>query len=353
MPLATAVDLFTSCAAAWFAARIWSGEVRWIIPACLLAGITAGFRESGVMLVLPLLAAALARIIWLSGDRLHAWKTVIAGVAAGLASRLCWLVPAAGLNGGLSNWYSMANVQMLGSLRKTSVFFGAPPAMHARMVLDVLCFFGIALSVLIPLSLATRPSPRNFTAWCSPAFLSLWLIPNLIVVFLLHCGKPGYILLSLPPLVLVAALRRDFGRVALLGVAAGILVSCIPYERLFASDPGTIGYLLLRSSPRFAYLVEDGQRELRRRLDSMPGSPGERLMISDIHRPEAPNFRTITFDFRDQAWTANLQTPLASGVRTVVVLCGGLAPSPLLLERFPNLQRVFSEAGFSLWIAPV
>ena len=28
VPLATSVDLFSSCAVAWFAARIWSGEPR-------------------------------------------------------------------------------------------------------------------------------------------------------------------------------------------------------------------------------------------------------------------------------------------------------------------------------------
>jgi hypothetical protein len=353
VPLATSVDLFSSCAVAWFAARIWSGEPRWIVPACLVAAVTAGFRESGVTLVLPLLAAALVRGLWLSRSRSYTWKAFAAGVAAGLAARLCWLVPAASLNGGLSNWHDMANAQMLGTFRLTSVFFGAPVAAHGRMLVDVLAFFAIALSVLIPLLLASRSGSRNPPAWYSPGFFALWLTPNLIVVFLLHCGKPGYLLLSLPPLVLAAVRRRKVGRLALLGVAVGILVSWFPYQRLGKSHPDTIGYLLLRSSPRFAYLLEAGQHRMRSALDAIPGSPSERLMICDIHRPEAPNIRTVTFDFRDLRWTDDPRTQLDAGVRTVIVLCDRLRPSPMLRERFPNLRRVSGEVSYSLWVAPV
>jgi hypothetical protein len=353
VPLATSVDLFSSCAVAWFAARIWSGEPRWIIPACLVAAITAGFRESGVTFVLPLLAAALVRSLWLSRNRSYAWKAFVAGVAAGFAARICWLLPAAGLNGGLSNWHHMANAQMLGTFSLTSVFFGAPAAAHGRMLVDIFAFFAVGLSVLIPLPLARRSGSRNLPAWYSPGFFALWLTPNLIVLFLLHCGKPGYILLSLPPLVLAAVRRRNVGRLALFGVAVGILVSCFPYERLGQSRPDTIGYLLLRSSPRFAYLLEAGQRRMRRALDRIPGSPGQRLIISDVHRPEAPNIRTVTFDFRDLRWTDDPRTQLDANVRTVIVLCDRLQPSPTLLERFPNLRRVFAEVSYSLWVAPV
>ena len=354
VPLATSVDLFSSCAVAWFAARIWCGEARWIIPACLVAGFTAGFRESGVTLVLPLLAAAMVRGLWLSRHQSYAWKTCVAGVAAGLAAWLCWLVPAASLNGGLGNWHYMANAQMLGVFRQTSVFFGAPAMVHGKMLIEVLGYFGIALSVLVPLSLASRSGSRNLPAWWSAGFLALWLTPNLIVVFLLHCGKPGYILLSLPPLVLAAAVRRrSMGRLALLGAAVGILVSCLPYERLGKSGPNTIGYLMLRSSPRFAYVLEAGQRRMRSVLDAIPGSPSERLMICDAHRPEAPNIRTVTFDFRDLRWTDNPETPLDANVHTVFVLCDRPQPSTTLLERFPNLRRVSGEASYSLWAASV
>jgi hypothetical protein len=353
VPLATSVDLFSSCAVAWFAARIWSDEPHWIVPACLAAAITAGFRESGVALVLPLLAAALVRGLWLSRTRSYAWKAFVAGVAAGLAARLCWLVPAARLNGGLGNWHDMANAQMLGTFRQTSALFGAPVVVHGKMLVEVLIYFAIALSVLIPLSLASRSGSGNPPAWWSPSFLGLWLTPNLIVVFLLHCGKPGYILLSLPPLILAAVWRRNVGRLALLGAAVGILVSCFPYERLGKSRPSTMGYLLLRSSPRFAYILEAGQHRMRSVLDAIPGSPSERLMISSVHRPEAPNIRTVTFDFRDLRWTDDPQVQLDANVRTVVVLCDRLQPSPVLLERFPNLRRVSDEASYSLWVAPV
>lgn len=76
-------------------------------------------------------------------------------------------------------------------------------------------------------------------------------------------------------------------------------------------------------------------------------------MISDVHRPEAPNIRTVTFDFRDLRWTDNPQTQLDATVHTVFVLCDRPQPSPLLLQRFPNLRRVSGEASYSLWVAPV
>jgi hypothetical protein len=353
VPLANSVDLFSSCAVACFAARIWSGETRWIVPACLVAAITAGFRESGVTLVLPLLAAALTRAMWQSQYRSRARRASAAGIVGGLAVWSSWLAPAAGLNGGLSNWHHMANAQMIGAFRQTSVFFGAPAAVHGKMMVEVAIYFALALSVLIPLSLAGRSDLQNPPVWYSPSFLALWIAPNLIVVFLLHCGKPGYILLSLPPLVLMALRRRNAGRSALSGAAVGILVSCLPYELLDLPHLNTAVYLMLRSSPRFAYVLEAGQRRMRSLLDAFPGSPDERLMICEADRPEAPNIRTVTFDFGDLHWTDDPRTQPDSGVRSVFVVCDRPQPSPMLLQHFPNLRRVSNEAGFSLWMAPV
>jgi hypothetical protein len=197
-PLTYAVDLFASCSIGWLAARLWRGQVRWAPLAFALAAVTAGFRPSGATLLLPLLSLALWR----------AWRKeplyAAAGIAAGAVFWLAWYVPTALLSGGFAALAAMDRKQTIGAGRATSIFFGAPLAVHAHMLADVCIYFALALAGLaLPLAAQWRVrlrcphSAMPFAA--APAFFALWLCPNLAVICLFHCGEPGYVLLSLPP----------------------------------------------------------------------------------------------------------------------------------------------------------
>ncbi len=144
VPLTYAVDLFASCSVGWFAARLWRGQTRWAPLGFALASVTAGFRQSGVTFLLPLLCVALWRS-W----RKHPLYAA-GGLAAGAVCWLAWYVPTAVLSGGFAALASLDRNQMLGAVRKTSIFFGAPLMTHAHMILDGSIYLGFALVALAP-----------------------------------------------------------------------------------------------------------------------------------------------------------------------------------------------------------
>jgi hypothetical protein len=369
-PLTYAVDLFASCSIGWLAARLWRGQVCWAPLAFALAAVTAGFRPSGATLLLPLLSVALWR----------AWRKqpiyAAAGLLAGAVFWLAWYVPTALLSGGFGALAAMDRNQMIASARTTSIFFGAPPAVHAHMLVDVCLYFALALAGLaLPLAARWRARPRRpghtIPLPAAPLFFALWLFPNLVVVCLFHCGEPGYVLLSLPPLVLLGAwlaspvLNRPqwIAAAAAVGLAAGYF----PYEHFINPAVATLPYQLLRASPRLPGLLERSQRQLRELIDSLPGRSEEKLIFCMRQRTEAPNIRTVTYEYSDVAW-ADFEGPglrvfaprggalsdrFPTSVRSIGWLCDGAGLPPALRARFPQAHRLAGNVLFSFWAAPI
>jgi glycosyltransferase involved in cell wall biosynthesis len=345
-PLNYAVDLLASCAIAWFSARLWSGRHRWAIPACAFAGATAGFRPSGVTFLLPLLAIALLRC----ARRRPIFALL--GVLTGLLCEALWYVPTALLTGGFQALSVLNSAQFLSSVAKTSVFFGAPPMVHLTMLAEVTIYFALALAAFampVVVSLCSKRAPvweRIRPAWANPTFFTLWLAPNLAFLYLIHCGKPGYVLLSLPPLVLLAA---GLARPALVrpvwactAIATALIAGYFPYERLINRGMHIAPYLYLRASPRMAGLSQIWQQELRNALDSLPGSPQEKRIVCLHRATEAPNIRTVTYDFAGFQWSLNDDSPAGW-------LCdaGGLPAD--VRAQYPNARRIYGNELYSLW----
>jgi Dolichyl-phosphate-mannose-protein mannosyltransferase len=367
-PLTYAVDLFASCSIGWLAARLWRGQVRWAPLAFALAAVTAGFRPSGATLLLPLLVLALWR----------AWRKqalyAAAGLVAGAVFWLAWYVPTALLSGGFAALAAMDRKQTIGAGRATSIFFGAPLAVHAHMLADVCIYFALALAGLaLPLAAQWRkrlrcPRPAMPFA-AAPAFFALWLCPNLALICLFHCGEPGYVLLSLPPLVLLGTWlaspvwnrQRWIAAAAAVGLASGYF----PYERFINPAVATLPYQLLRASPRLPGLLESSQRQLRELIDSLPGRSEEKLIFCIRERTEAPNIRTVTYEYPDVAWAdfsgpglrvfaprgGALADRLPASVRSIGWLCDGAGLPPVLRARFPRTRRLAGNALFSFWAA--
>jgi 4-amino-4-deoxy-L-arabinose transferase-like glycosyltransferase len=363
VPLTYAVDLFASCAIAWLAARLWSGQTRWAPLAFALTAITAGFRQSGATLLLPLLCVALWRS-WRNHPRYAA-----GGILAGVVCWLAWYVPTARLSGGFAALAAMDRTQMMSALRTTSVFFGAPLAVHAGMLLDMCLYFALAVAALAPpLAGAWRGhSSRPLPAWAMPLFFILWLGPNLAMISLFHCGNPGYILLSLPPLVLLGAWLASpvWHRWQWIGavVAVGLAVGYFPYERFINPAVPTAAYQFLKASPRLPGLIEDAQRQIRGLIDALPGRAEEKLVFCLLRRSEAPNIRTVTYDYPDVVW-ADLEGPglrvfpphdglpsrrWPESVRAIAWLCDGAGLPATMLARFPQARRLAGNALFSFW----
>ena len=369
-PLTYAVDLFASCSIAWLAVRLWCGQARWAPLAFALAAVTAGFRPSGTTFLLPLLAVALWR----------AWRKqplyAAAGILTGAVFGLAWYVPTALLSGGFSVLAAMDRNQLIGSARATSIFLGAPLAVHAHMLADVCIYFALALAGLaLPLaarhlSISGRAHPRRPMPLAdAPLFFALWLCPNLAFICLIHCGEPGYVLLSLPPLVLLGAWLASpvWNRPQWIAAAAAVgLAACyFPYERFINPAIATLPYQLLRASPRLPGLLESSQRQLRELIDSLPGRSEEKLIFCMRERTEAPNIRTVTYEYSDIAWAdfagpglrvfaprgGALSGRFPASARSIAWLCDGAGLSPALRVRFPRARRLAGNALFSFWAA--
>lgn len=362
-PLNYAVDLFTSCAIAWMALRLWRGQARWAPAAFALAALAAGFRPSGVIFLLPLLAAA-----WLRARRARRTHPLYAaaGIAAGSVFWLAWFVPTALVSGGFAALAAMDREQLLVRLRETSVFFGAPRMVHAHMIVDVCLYFALALAAFAPL-LWRRHSSSPWPIPRAHLFLALWLVPNLAFIFLLHCGEPGYVVLSLPPLVLLGvklvepAFDRPRWIVAV--VAVSLAAGYFPYERFINPAVPTVAYQLLRASPRMPGLLEAAQRQLRERIDALPGRPGQKLVFCLRQRTEAPNIRTVTEEYPDVFWATvdgsslrvfaphggAVSSEMPASVRSLAWLCDGAGLPPPIRSRFPQARRLAGNALYSFW----
>ena len=368
-----AVDLFTSCFAGWLAAELWSGRTHRAAPGFAVVAIAAGFRPSGAVFLLPLLCFALGRSCL--KKPIHA----AAGVLAGGACWLAWFVPTALLSGGFRALAALNHNQMASSFSKTSVFYGAPAINHVHMVGDVCIYFAVAISGFMPPLAASwcsrhkgaaDPPSRAAPAWATPVFFFLWMAPNLALVCLFHCSQPGYLLLSLPPLALLLAwfARRTLNGLgwATAGIAVALLVGNFPYERFMNPAATTLPFVVLRATPRISRLIESSQREIRALIDRMPGRPDEKLLFCLLRRFEAPNIRTVTYDFSDVAW-ADFEGPgfrvlapgegsfsvrLPASVRSVAWLCDGAGLPTAIRAQFPQVRQIAGSRLFSVWAAP-
>ena len=317
-------------------------------------------------MLLPLLSVALWR----------AWRKqplyAAAGLVAGAGFWLAWYVPTERLSGGFATLAAMDRNQMIASARTTSIFFGASLAVHAHMLADVCLYFALALAGLaLPLAARCRARPRRpghtMPLPAATLFFALWLCPNLAAICLVHCGEPGYVLLSVPPLVLLGAWLAApvWNRPQWIAAAAavGLAAGYFPYERFINPAVATLPYQLLRASPRLPGLLESSQRQLRELIDALPGRAAEKLIFCLRQRTEAPNIRTVAYEYSDVAW-ADFEGPglrvfaprggapsdrFPASVRSIGWLCDGAGPPPALRARFPRARRLAGNTLFSFW----
>lgn len=340
-----AVDFFVSCFGGWLAYELWcgrgAGSLIWALP---VIAIAAGFRPSGATFLMPLLAAAMLRSGALKTRPLQS----VGAVAAAALCWLAWLTPTAFSVGGFNKLAELNRVQAATSFAKTSIFYGAPALTHVHMIGEATIYLGFAIAAFLPLlpGYLMRPSkPRH------PLFFAIWMAPNLGVLYLLHCSQPGYLMASLPPLaLLLASLTREklqSARWIAAAVAAALLVTYLPYERFRDMNAHTVPFLFLRATPRISRLVEASQRDIQIAIGQMPGP--NKLVYGAFQRFEAPNIRSVTFDFPGVEWRDDSRAPVPENIQSVAWLFAGTEIPSHLRERFPQLQNTAGNQLYSFW----
>jgi len=351
-------DLLISSIAGYLALSLWEGETHLTLRLLPLVALLGGLRPSILSFLAPVLAVALFRAY-----RSRPVRVLAPLLLAGLCW-LAWLAPTAVNVGGFARLSELNRVQMTSSLAGTSWFYGAP----LRVALSKFIEFGVVATLSLCGFLPLLPLCRRWPEMGRLLFLVLWALPCLIFVALFHFAQAGYLLLALPPLVLLGVLllpaQMPCGRLVALALPVLLLGSYYPYERHLRPNGTLLPYFLLRSGPRMAWLAEEANRTLAAELarhDPMT------LCFTLRRTFESPVSRALTYDFPTYTWAqfdgqgavflpphdapVTRQAPAGATGALFVGDIGGLPPE--LRARLPQVRRISGDELFSIWSGPV
>ena len=366
-------DLLTSALLGLLSARLWDGERRWAVPAAVAGALCAGVRPSGALLMGPLVLVSLFRAC---RGRL---PVLLASLAAGCAVALAWFIPVVRASGGWEQYRQLSQVQYTGAFRTFSWLYGAPWRDHLAMIRHVSLWYAASLAAPAALALvlyalggrtaAARAADDRRPAWRRPAFYLLWLLPGLAFNCLLHAAKPGYVLISLPPVALLLAAAAGRGlagcaarwpaqrrrlTAAALVCAAGLSLALFgfPYERLF-DRPGRQAWRALFQTSLGQ--VRTADEEMRTVISAIRQSdvPPEQARLVVVHNSfYSPNWRKVSWYLPELA-PINLddtrEIKFPAGVRRIWWITFPRPFPPLLAEAYPGTRLVASGLHFALW----
>jgi len=195
--------------------------------AALVVGVAFAVAGGVRPTVLPLLG-----LLWLFGLWRLSWKDRAVAVLATLAGCLVWAIPLVSMTGGPLGYWRQLHWLTESAVEPTSLLKG-PSLRWLHQLVEVGVAVAVALNLfglLVLLALIKRSSRRK-PAWprlsTRTIFLCAWLIPPLVEFTLVHFGQWGYLLLILPPSLLLGLLAIE--RLAPLGsrLGAGLLSGSI------------------------------------------------------------------------------------------------------------------------------
>lgn len=334
--------------------RLWEGKSSWVIPASLTLGLAAGFRADLLFFLLPLFVVGIAR---------KGWRNILLAGALLSLTTAAWYVPAALLSGGLAAFREASDSQSDYLFTYFSVFGKGWEALGSN--LRTLLRFNLwGLAAAIPLlalffsllpGRIMHPVLRDRRFW----FLAVWTVPSLAFYIFIHIGEFGYIFTYLPALLLVAA--WGLGRfVSAHAKSAGGQ----SWGRVFAivsSGLVAINLLLFLALPTPLSASRLAARDdiLRCRIDTIKENfdPSSTVVVSvfdyEIATYYLPGYHHWRFD---QAIDTHPVTGIDPGIKTVVVFEEFLKPEDLNRARVIDIcreQRLFYlpvNGSRSLWI---
>jgi hypothetical protein len=182
------VEAFFSALIGYFCWRTYRGATRFVFPAAAAMGLAAGFRQSSLLVLAPLLLFSFRR----APLRLALWGLGTLGLVL-----MAWVLPMLHAGGGMSAYASsLWSLWRLVPARQT-IFTSSVFTSIARVCLIVgiyaLCFGCAALLPLRPSKTRADDGIRTFT-W-------IWLAPGLLLFTFVYLRfvNSGYLLVLLPP----------------------------------------------------------------------------------------------------------------------------------------------------------
>jgi hypothetical protein len=335
-------DLASSAVLGYWSYLCYRRQLRPGFGLGLVMAFFLGVRQSGCAFMLPLVALASLRAVDWRPWRV--WRTAVA-LSIGVAA---WLVPAAALSGGVANFLAMARHQSHLAFAYSSIFLDAPATIHLSHLKLGLISLLLSLGALALASMASAAIFRRPASW-RPAFEMLpfwlaWLLPNLVVTFGFHLPKPGYLMLSLPPLFLLGCQfianavgegRRDLARWIVGGVAvANLLVG--PLVESQQKGRPYIENLWLHAIPLSVQIADASVDTYTGILAGISSDPA-RVLVFPTVPAEGLNHRALITEFPKHNIAALVS-------RTTMVVDNGLNRR--------TIEKVPREVETLLWVAP-
>jgi hypothetical protein len=358
--------------AAWIALvthRLRPGSDRLAGLSGVLVGVAAGFRWDLLIELSPLWGLGLLRCSW------RGWLLAAAGFTAVVVA---WAVPMVQLSGGLAEYLQALGAQSGYVVGAYSVAAGGETI--ARYNADLLLLYlrlvvGAPLLVLV-YALGRTLNPARVASDERLRFLLAWIVPPLAVFLLLHLGDPGYLLVLLPALCILAAvtladLADDFSRVsgllrprttkafglalrrAATVVSPALLVALLAWNTsTFFRAPGPTRLPEIRHIDR---LLETGVAFVRQQAP-----PESSIVLAHDRFRQLEYYLTgyrvvLLFDEYEPGYETRRRTlPLPPGTRTVVLIdsaptlgptAATRASSHLIYEGVGGTVRMLDVAG--------
>lgn len=245
----------------------------WLALAVAVAG---GFRPTVLTLLAPVFLFGLLRLGW----RDRALALGVTGLAV-----LTWLVPLVVLSGGVGTYLELVRRQGEIAGGKTALLGGAVDGWVENLGLFVTTLL-VAMHLVLPVALVAliRWRPRRISA--RAVLLWLWVVPAGMTFSLVHFGQIGYILLLVPPLLLLSHFGVADAWPDMLASRrpAPVLVACVVVSLVLS----WAGLARLQDN-------EAAWRMIRTELATRP--PAETLVLARVS--EGGSFQTAVWVLRD------------------------------------------------------
>jgi hypothetical protein len=316
--------------------------------------LAMGFRQSGAVFLIPLLALS-ASTTWRRSK-----AEAVVGMAVGAGVFSAWFVPFVRFAGGWAKYREMTSHQFEGPASRTSILFGAPLGNHQVMLFDLAIWIAASLAGLACAVAILRLSPISVKRhWLTPRMrwlVFLWGAPNLVFVLLFHFPKPGYLMLSLPALFVgIGAAARAYGRpwkplsAGIAGVAVSLAIAFFPYQEWGPPRNSGLLFQVARYMPPALSRIEADNRRLERAL----AEAGPETPVVCVHwSGESPNCRSAPWDFAEYQWVDHrgFLESLAPGAEAVV-LCDRTGPPSDWRAKLRGWTRLAEGWHVSVWRA--
>jgi hypothetical protein len=258
------LETFFSAVTGYFCWRASCGVRRSILPAAAVLGIAAGFRQSSLLVLAPLLLFSFRRF---------PARLAVLGIGTLGLVLLAWFVPMLSASGGMSAYAaSLWSLWRLVPARQ-SIFTSSPFTSLARAGviggIYILCF-GCAATLPFGPGRNAGPTDRHIKT-----FTWMWLSPGLLLFTFVYLKfvNSGYLLVLLPPACIwLGFWASDWyrksrlpavARVALLGAAAAFNTA------IFFRAPLYFSYREVQRSQRELEIAVASVRQVARPQDTL------------------------------------------------------------------------------------